>query len=163
TPGESDVPKTISPKGELVASFDLKGGHLVSLSGMESQVIAISGKKVASAETRLQMNYVGAEMLSAAELSALRAANVQREKITVAVPLSATRSKEESEALIHRNELGTATLESLLADLARLEASSEQANETPLYLKFKALVYLHPESSAILGTALASARPSAPT
>jgi HEAT repeats len=158
TPSEIETPKTITPKGSLVASFDLKGGHLVSLSGMESQVIGISGKNVATAETNLQMSYLGKETLSAAELSAIRVANAQRENIALAVPLSVTRSKEESEALIHRNELGSATLESLLADLAKLEASAEEANETPLYLKFKALVYLHPESSATLGRVLASAK-----
>ena len=66
-------------------------------------------------------------------------------------------SKEESEANIERTELRTATLESLLADLANLESSSGEKNEAPLYLKFKALIYLNPESSAALGKILAIA------
>ena len=51
----------------------------------------------------------------------------------------------EYESSIQRNELGDATLESLLVDLVNSEASVNQTGEeTPLYLKFKALVYLHP-------------------
>src|SRR5262249_42420986 len=37
-PGELDVTTAISPQGSLVARFDLSEGHLVSLSGSESQI-----------------------------------------------------------------------------------------------------------------------------
>ncbi|MEM6755089.1 MAG: HEAT repeat domain-containing protein, partial [Cyanobacteria bacterium P01_C01_bin.38] len=59
---------------------------------------------------------------------------------------------------IQRQELGDATLESLLADLKQAEASSdENQNNTPLYLKLKALVYLQPETSQTLGKLLVTA------
>ena len=49
-------------------------------------------------------------------------------------------------------ELGEATADGLLDDLARAErAPPGEVNETALYLKFKALVFLRPELSARLG------------
>jgi HEAT repeat protein len=59
---------------------------------------------------------------------------------------------------VQQAELGTATVESLLTELTRTEAGAREAlGETALYLKFKALVYLHPEASARLGKRLAAA------
>src|SRR5262249_26008418 len=52
------------------------------------------------------------------------------------------------------------TADSLLAELARAEAGAKKAlSETTLYLKLRALVYLHPEVSARLGKRLAGASP----
>jgi len=163
-PGEFDVATTISPQGSLVARFDLSEGHLVSLSGSESQITVVAGKKVARSETTLRLNFLGKEILKPAELSLLRAASAEREKVAAAVPLSAKPSKEEREAFIQRTELGDATLEGLLADLAKAEGSTDKPNDdTPLYLKFKALVYLHPEYCATLAKILSTADPNSLT
>jgi HEAT repeats len=157
TQDEFAAATTIIPKGSLAACFDVGKGYLVSLRGTESQVIVIEGKNVASAENSLQMDYVRKETLSPAELVAMREASVARERAVAAVPLFVIQSEEASEESIERTELGNATLESLLADLAKVEASTGEIDDTPLYLKFKALVYLHPESSTRLGTMLAKA------
>ena len=157
-PDEFNVPTAITPKGELTANFDLRAGRMLALSGTESQTIEIAGKTVARAQNTVRLNYAGREILNPAKLAAMREASSQRAKLVAAVQLSVTASKEESEASIERTELGTATLESLLADLANLESSSGEKNEAPLYLKFKALIYLNPESSAALGKILATAR-----
>jgi hypothetical protein len=69
--------------------------------------------------------------------------------------LSAT-SEEAGERAIHAAELGEATLESLLAGLAKAESAPDHRNDR-LYLKFKALIYLHPESSVEIGKILAQA------
>jgi hypothetical protein len=157
---EDESQAIITPGGDMLACFDLKSGRLVSLIGSESQTISVAGKKVAQTKTTLNLRYLRKETPSQAELSALRAANAAREKIAAAVPLSAAESKEEREAAIQRAELGTATLDSLLADLAKAESLPDQAEaETPLYLKFKALVYLHPEVSPSLGQRLIAAEP----
>jgi HEAT repeat protein len=152
-----EAPKTVTPKGSLSATFDLKAGRLLSVIGAESQVIAISGKNVAKVETELQMDYSRQEMLSDAEFSVMRSDYATRERVATPIPLSMARSREETEALIHRNELGTASVDDLLAQLAQIEVSNDGANETSLYLKFKALVYLHPETAASLGAVLAKA------
>jgi hypothetical protein len=148
---------TVVPKGSLVACFDVAAGCLVSLRGTESQVIVVEGKTVASAENSLRMDLARKETLSQAELLAMRQAGVARETTVAAVPLFVIQSEEATEASIERTELGNATLEGLLADLAKLEASTDEVNDTPLYLKFKALVYLRPESSASLGKMIATA------
>ena len=149
---------TITPKGALQARFDFQGGYLESLEGSESQTVAINDKLVGHAETALHLRHLRKETLSAAELSALRRAGEERGKTVAAVALSATESDAASEAAIHRTELGAATLESLTAELVKAETAVDRENYgTPLYLKFKALVYLRPETSAPLGRMLTSA------
>jgi hypothetical protein len=156
-PDEFNLATVITPKGELTANFDLRAGRILALSGAESETIEMGGKTVARARNAVRLNYVGREILDPAKLAAMREASSQRSKLVAAVPLSVMTSKEDSELSIERTELGSATLESLLADLANLESSSGERDETPLYLKFKALIYLHPESSAPLGEILETA------
>jgi len=154
-PNQFDPQTTIKPSGQLIAGFDFSHGRLVSLNGSESQTILIANKTVARVNTTLSLNFVRSETAVPAELSALRRENEARGRLVAAVPLSAT-SKEAGERAIHRSELGEATLESLLAGLAKAESASDHHNDR-LYLKFKALVYLHPESSVEIGKILAKA------
>jgi len=155
-PNQFDPRTTIKPSGQLIARFDFGQGRLVSLNGSESQTILIANKTVARANTTLSLHFVRSETAVPAELAALRRENEAREKQTAAVPLSAV-SKEAGERAIHRSELGEATLESLLASLEKAESAPDHRNDR-LYLKFKALVYLHPEASVELGKILAQAR-----
>ena len=61
-------------------------------------------------------------------------------------------SPEQVEDNIQRHVLGSATTESLLAELAAVAINSPQADEvTELFLKFKALAYLRPASCERLG------------
>jgi HEAT repeat protein len=161
---EFDIPTTINPGGQLSAAFDFQQGRLICLTGKESQTVAMAGKAVAQAETTIGLNYVSKENLSATEISALRKASLAREKVATSVPLSAKASEQESEAAIQRTELGEATIESLLIELAHLETSGDETkDEAPLYLKFKALVYLQPQASALLGEILATSHPGSAT
>jgi hypothetical protein len=118
----------------------------------------MAGKTVARAQTNLFMEFLKKEALSAEELAALCEASAARNMVARAVPLSATISKQEREAIIQRSELGQETLESLVAQLAQAE-SNGKSRDTPLYLKFKALAYLHPETSSSLGKLLYTAHP----
>ncbi len=73
--------------------------------------------------------------------------------------MSAPTPTADRDTTIHRNELGDATLESLLAELARIEASAdENAVQTPVYLKLKALIYLQPETCPRLAKELSAAK-----
>jgi hypothetical protein len=116
---------------------------------------------VAQAKTSFRISYLGSETVGRAALAALQRAVTKRAKISPAASFSAIDYNEkEGEAAIHKSELGNDTLESLLSDLARADATSAQSkNYTPLYLKFKALVYLHPEDCVTLGKLLVSALP----
>ena len=157
SPTEFNVETTITPTGSLMATFDQKNGWVSALVGAESQTIEVAGKTVAHTKSTLGLNYFSEAVLRADKLAALRATNSQLEKSVASTSLSAPVSKDETEANIERTELASDDLETLLSDLAKLEAESSDRNETPLYLKFKALIYLHPESSATLGQMLATA------
>ncbi|MBW2340163.1 MAG: HEAT repeat domain-containing protein [Deltaproteobacteria bacterium] len=157
-PGKLQVFTTIKPEGSLVARFDVGGGHLYSFRGTEGQIIIMAGKTVARAQITLQLEFLRKETLTAEELTAIRDASVARNMVARAVPLSATISKQEREAIIQRSELGQETLESLVAQLAKAESEGKR-RDTPLYLKFKALVYLHPETSSSLGKLLYTVHP----
>ena len=157
-PGKLQVSTTIKPEGSLVARFDVGGGHLYSFRGTEGQIIIMAGKTVARAQTTLHLEFLRKETLTAEELAAIRNASAARNMVASAVPLSATISKQEREAIIQRSELGEETLESLVAQLAKAESEGKR-RDTPLYLKFKALVYLHPQTSSSLGKLLYTAHP----
>ena len=155
--------KEINPGGSLLACFDTARGYLLSLSGNESQSIVVEGKPVANAQNSLQLDYRSRETLGRAAMKTLSRTNLARKKKVPSVPLFVTQSEEASETSIERTELGTATLQSLVADLNRLESSPGEIDETALYLKLKALIYLHPESSSSLGKLLAGAGAKSPT
>jgi hypothetical protein len=161
---EFDIPTTINPGGHLSATFDFNQGRLICLTGKESQTVVMAGKAVAQAETTIGLTYISQESLSATEISALRKASLEREKIAATVPLSAKPSGQESEAAIQRTELGEATIESLLIELGHLETSTDETkDEASLYLKFKALVYVQPQASALLGEILTTSHPGSAT
>jgi len=157
-PAESTIPTTVKPEGSLEALFDVSGGYLASLSGSEMQTIIMASKSVACAENSLHLKFLRKEVLPSSELSAMQEVSVSRKMATQGLPLSASISEEEREASIHRSELNQATSESLLADLAKAEEEGRE-RDTSLYLKFKALIYLHPETCDALGKILATALP----
>src|SRR5262249_21716075 len=97
--------------------------------------------------------------VDAAEQAALRELPLGR-----AVALSSPADPTAAEAAIQRAELGDATLDSLLADLAKTEADAKpNANDTPPYLKLKALVYLQPEACPRLAEVLNKTKTDGPT
>lgn len=156
--GEPSAFKVIEPGRGMLARFDFEEGRVLSLDGSESQRVTIAGKTVARAGATLHVNYLRKERLSHSELDQLLALSAERGRTGKAASLVATPSKEETDAAVQRAKLGSATLESLLAELAAAEAGASRGeDDTPLYLKFKALVYVHPESCASLARILASA------
>ena len=177
---DQEVHPTVLPTGTLVARFDRQRATLLSLNGSETASIVIRGKTVGRSATGLRLQYLGQEKVGAIELAALRETAAEQARRTVARSLSATESREASEAAIERKELGDATQESLLAELAKVEADAvgrsgapgpgphyappaPPALYTPLYLKLKALIYLHPDCSRRLGTLLAGSNPNGVT
>jgi hypothetical protein len=145
----------ITSSGQLSAAFDRQLGHLKSLSGKESQTFEVSKKKVGQAETNLNLVYVSQTQLSDPELATLRAVSAKREQQAPAVGLSQPVSEQQSDEKIQRQQLGDSTLEGLLAELDQAEKTADRSQDyTSLYLKFKALVYLQPETSQALADRL---------
>ncbi len=156
--GPIELPKKIIPEGEFVALFDFASGGLSSLKGSESQTILIQDKEVGQVTNTFHIALLRKEIMKSSEGVSLKSLFSTREKATRAVPLYVKPSPEKAEASIHERELGEATLESLLVELKKAESSSDpNFNATALYLKFKSLIYLHPESCKTLGKVLSRA------
>jgi hypothetical protein len=166
-PGKSEARRKITPKMDFEAHFNPTTGQLTSLIGHEVLDTAVEDKDVAHSETRLQVTQMGAPKPSAAEKDALLKTAAWLKENSSRLAVFAARSRSEVEANIQRTELGAATLADLMAQLNSLKPEpanpdKQMAGETPVYLKFKALIYIHPESCAQLGQVLAQANASSP-
>lgn len=158
--GDFVVRQQIIPQGEWLANYDPQQGNLVSLEGFDGAIVTVGGKPIIDSKISLRMSLKEKKKLASRVLASLCRDQSARFSTVVAVPLSVTESEHESESKIHATELGSATLNSLLAELAQAEAHTEKADShLGLYLKFKALIYLHPEVSTELGQMLVKANP----
>jgi HEAT repeat protein len=166
-PGRAQAQKKQVPKMNLAARFDLQTGALASLAGTETQDTFIQDKPVAHSETEVHLSRLSNELVPAEEMERVRQLSASLIESSSSLPLFARRSAADVEANVQRSELGSATVKELLDNLAALKTNSlgreqQQAAETPLYLKFKALIYVHPESCAQLEPVLETADPSSP-
>ena len=152
----------IQPEGSLEAVFNVDGGYLESLDGRETEQFFIANRSVANAESSFHLRFIKKEMLQTEELVVMRRASKVCETVENQISLSAQISQEERKRMIQRSALGEETLESLIADLKIAETEGQKIN-TPLYLKFTALVYIHPESCKFLGELLTTADPNSLT
>jgi hypothetical protein len=154
--GDSDV--TIQPQGELVGKFNTTNGYLQELNGNETKKTIINNKEIGTDDTELHLKFQSTKNLSVLELQDIQA-KIRPQLTSDARALSYQISEAELEAKTQRQELGSTTIESILADLDKAsESNNTTQNHTPLYLKIKALIYLKPETSKIFGDRLASAK-----
>ena len=153
--------QTILPSGTVTASLD-RTGAMMTLEGDEQHRVTVADKLIARGTTTVRLRRTMAARISQAQLTRLK--SLEQATRSVARGMFAPEAGARSDTTIQRNELGSATTASLLARLSGFENSrSDTASSTGLYLKFKALVYLHPESSEELGRALRTAIPNSPT
>ncbi len=132
---------------------------LVALSDVEAQSMTLQDKMIGRGILKLEMSLQQTQECAANTLAILRTANAKRIKTGRSVSLYNPAPPEEVELAIQRQALGTATLESLLNDLAVAEKDSNQEEHfTPLCLKFKALAFVRPEECAALGQLLSRGR-----
>ena len=157
-PSEVQIEKKILSDGSLTATFGFRSGYLLSLDGSELQTILFGKKKVGQVKNAIQLNLIAKEKIGEKELSSLRKVNAALERSTKPVFLSTNLSEKEGEVARYRKQLGEATLESLLTDLNAAETSGG-SYPVSLFLKFKALTYLYPESSRPIGNILTAANP----
>jgi HEAT repeat protein len=162
-PGRTQAHKTVVPKMTIEARFDLSQGALLSLDGKEFQKIAIEGQEVASSQIALHMARTSGLRLSGREQAEVNQKAAALKTNAPALALFIKPSPHEIESNIQRTELGSATLEELLAALTSADAgkaAGTEAAETSLYLKFKAVVFLDPGSCDELGKILSRANAS---
>jgi hypothetical protein len=144
-----------STNGLFKASYSQELKLVRSIKGTETQQVTIDGKKVSEAEISLDLSFVKSERLASAEIAKLR--NHLRTAKSTPLPLSAPETEEEIERDIHTNELGVETFNSLAKKLTSLDETKKEEH-TSLYLKFKALLFLHPEESARVGELLSQTK-----
>jgi len=159
-----EIARLVAPGGEVRAAFDAAKGRLVSLDGAETEDFSVNGQPVGSARNEIHLAYRGADRPGAGEIAALADAERAMEAVAAPVPLTTDVTREALEAASYEQDLGEATLQSLLADLKTVEETGgPRFDTTPLYLKFRALIFLHPESCAALGDVLSRALTDGPT
>ncbi len=154
---KAESQRALTSKGSFEGQFDPTQRRLVSLQGTETQETAIHGKRVAHSEVTLRLTLTSTTELLPSEMRDIRRTLSTLKKDSSRLALFAPHSAEEIKSNIQRSELGTATLEGLLTQLAAADAKKEKSEETSLYLKFKALVYVHPDSSVRLGEIMSGA------
>lgn len=153
--GETRVVQKIEPRGSTRASF-AANGDLLSLEGDETQRVLVAKKVIATGSTTLRLRRASPPTpLARSERAALAALLVGFRDVP-AESLSTASSAASTETSLHRQELGGDTLDSLLAQLRGFHPAEPGSREsTGLYLKFKALVVLQPETSNALAAELA--------
>jgi hypothetical protein len=119
----------------------------------------VQGKHVAHAVSALRLVRTALVSLPRAQLAVAQARADALRASAAAVALYQPRSPAEVETNIERNELGADTLAEIEARLTAVQAAGADADRSEtdaLYLKLKALIYLHPDTAAALGASLVS-------
>ncbi|MBI1829906.1 MAG: HEAT repeat domain-containing protein [Planctomycetes bacterium] len=133
----------IKPAGKVAIEFDALDGIVKSAVGEEQTTVIVEGRVVARSEATLRLTLQGREMANKAELASLRA---KRSGLGEAQALSAVGDTSKRDLAIQKTQLGDATLDSLLTELAKRQAGIEMpSDDTQLYLKLKALIHLQPD------------------
>jgi len=148
---------TIQSDGEYVATLDA-AGCLTGRSVTDAQSQTVQEKFVGQGTLKLDVHLLRKEAAPATELAALGATHAEQARTDRGTGLYVPRSPEQDELAIQRQELGSATIEGLLADLAMVERAKPQERDvTRLFLKFKALAIVRPETCAKLAGLLSAA------
>lgn len=154
------LPVSYRPQGGADFGFDPASGQLLSVNADESYTVIINGKDVGTSKTTLSLKRTGLAKMAAATQKALLKQHMALARAVAATPLGRRNSAEQSDRLLYRQRLGTDTAASLLAELSAAErAGNKNFNDTDLYQKFKALIYLHPESCKKLARVAAAGNP----
>lgn len=141
------MPASYKPQGSMRIEFEAAKGRLHSISGTDSHDIIIGDKTAGRSETTFSMVFLQGSKLTPKALSARLEKHRKSLSKLASTPLLSSLSSNEANALLYRQKLGTATLASLRAELAVAEKSKRsKSDQTELYQKLKALVFLQPQS-----------------
>jgi hypothetical protein len=164
-PNHVVIAPTITPAGRIDASFDRSNGELVAMAGTEIETTTVLGKRVSRAKSTIRLTRIATSQLTPEEKADVARTVAALHQRSVSLSLFVPRSAREDEARFQRTELGRATVDDLLQRLAAANSGKGRQgdNETVLYLKLKALIFVHPESCTRLGKILAAANASSLT
>jgi hypothetical protein len=151
---------TCHPGGALQFTFDPVLGHVRTIQGSETVTLKAGDTVFSERETSLRLEFLNKDTLPDRDLDHLKRLAEERALQGVSESLLSKGPSARTKLLAHKQELGDATLESLLAELAREEKSTEaNKDQTPLYRKIKALICVQPETSRRWGALVSRAAP----
>ncbi len=153
TTGEAPMAQTIKPDTSIVAHFDAGSGYLTSLHDSEKQTVLLAGQTVAHSQTNASFKFESQSSLAAKDLQEYQTQNAQSEKLAQPVALFVAPDADEVREASRKSTLGQETLGTLLSELAKHQKAGE-TQSSEMYLKFRALADLHPESCPFLGKLL---------
>jgi len=154
------LPVIYQPQGGMDFAFDAATGNLRSIRARESYAIIINGRNVGTSNTAFGLEHIRWSIMPPKKQIALLKEHAAIARAVRATPLWVAQSSAEEDTLLYRQRLGNETVTSLLDELSAAEKKgNKDYNDTELYQKLKALIYLHPESCRRLAGAAASGKP----
>ena len=156
TATEAAPANQVAAEARLLARFDR--GALQALRGWENQTISLAERKVANSQTNVAFRLMERVRVGEATLQTLQTENVSSRKTDEAEPLFVAPDADEMREATRQSTLGDDSLGSLLSQLAAAQKSG-QTETVALYVKFRALAEVRPESCEILGQLLSIAPP----
>jgi hypothetical protein len=133
----------------------ITGGRLYKLVGKEAQTGSFMGRRVATTAMRISLLLVSEGPIDRTSLTASKNTFATVATTSPLIGLYAAATLEQVRKSARGNTLGSDTFDSLVAQLAALPNPTQQ-QAAAYYLKFRALVYLHPETCARVAALLAA-------
>lgn len=146
---------TYRPQGELRIRF-APNRRLQEIDGAESLLLYAGERQVGSSQTTFRLTRTKLTTVADRARAELRRQFEQTTRDSDPQPLFQPQGREENLRLLYRQKLGDQTLDGLLEELQALEKAANGGDDTELYLKFKALIYLQPEKSYLLAQRVAA-------
>jgi hypothetical protein len=159
TAGQLQATQTVTPGGTLTLTLDARRGLIRTVYGAESFATVLGTAPVARSRNTISLALLSRLPLSSAtNRSLLSVARQRRQQSGGRTLAQSPEITPQQEARIQRANLGDATVEQVLAQLAALDGSTtpeKQANA--LLPRLKACIYLYPEILFTLRAQLQSA------
>lgn len=157
-----DFKTELEPRVSADIVFDCAQGTLSTLKTEGTVATRVNRVEIGTSQFTLAMKLRTISPLrESADLASLRRSNGlggSRDGVE-AYSVTATESAEAIESLIQKTELGELTAEKLLALLKAAQLSGKADAIQDLYLKFKALIYLHPEACGQIASLMKKENP----
>jgi hypothetical protein len=152
---EAGIAARTVPQGKI--EFRLNSmGTIERLQGTFHEDIFIQSRQIAAQDTSLLAQLLSDKPLSQGELAAARRTFSMEGSTASASPVEDP-EKSEGETSVQRQILGQDSAESIQHDLSLLDGQGvSRDQQTKIYLKLKALFYLRPEETAVLGKTLST-------
>jgi len=154
----------IVPQGRIEISVNRDQGVVRDLDGVSHEDMLVQGHLLASQSTTIAAHIVSILRLSQTDLATATRMLAIPGRAADALNRSAHGLTPDQERAMQQQVLGSDSLHSLLDALADIDSgTASQDHQMNVYLKLKALVYLHPEASRSLGSRLLVADPASPS